>query len=81
MGIQDLGAVGEFISSLVIVVTLLVLIYEVRGIKQATLQSNAQERQRKQEGCLTTMSETPSLMASLFLLSCRMIARHLTAGG
>jgi hypothetical protein len=33
MGIQDLGAIGEFISSLVIVVTLMVLIYEVRGAK------------------------------------------------
>jgi hypothetical protein len=62
MGIQDLGAIGEFISSLVIVVTLLVLIYEVRGAKNATLQANAQERQRKQEGFLTTMSETPSLV-------------------
>ncbi len=62
MGIQDLGAIGEFISSLVIVGTLLVLIYEVRGSKNATLQANAQERQRKQEGFLTTMSETPSLV-------------------
>lgn len=30
MGVQDLGAIGEFISSLVIVMTLVVLIYEVR---------------------------------------------------
>jgi len=30
MGIQDLGAIGEFISSIVIVATLVVLIYEVR---------------------------------------------------
>lgn len=30
MGVQDLGAIGEFISSLVIVFTLVVLIYEVR---------------------------------------------------
>jgi hypothetical protein len=64
MGIQDLGAIGEFVSSLVIFFTLLVLIYEVRGAKNATLQANAQERQRKQEGLLTTMSQTPSLMAS-----------------
>jgi hypothetical protein len=64
MGIQGLGAIGEFISSLAIVVTLLVLIYEVRGAKNATLQANLQERQRKQEGFLTTMSQTPSLMAS-----------------
>ena len=43
MGIQDLGAIGEFVSSLVIVVTLLVLIYEVRGTRQATLRANSQE--------------------------------------
>ena len=31
MDIQDLGAIGEFISSVVIIVTLAVLIYQVRG--------------------------------------------------
>jgi hypothetical protein len=41
MGVQDLGAIGESISSLVIAVTLMVLIYEVRGPKNATLQANA----------------------------------------
>ncbi|HEY5681818.1 MAG TPA: hypothetical protein VIS55_17225 [Pseudomonadales bacterium] len=56
MGIQDLGAIGEFISSLVIVVTLLVLIYEVRGAKNATLQANAQERQPKLDAVDTDLS-------------------------
>ncbi len=61
MGIQDLGAIGEFISSLVIVVTLLVLIYEVRGAKNATLQANAQERQRRRDDTFRSMAESPDL--------------------
>jgi hypothetical protein len=61
MGIQDLGAIGEFISSLVIVVTLMVLIYEVRGAKNATLQANAQERQRKLDDYLRSVAESPDL--------------------
>jgi hypothetical protein len=61
MGIQDLGAIGEFISSLVIVVTLLVLIYEVRGAKNATLQANAQERQRRRDETNQSLAESPDL--------------------
>jgi hypothetical protein len=61
MGIQDLGAIGEFISSLVIVVTLLVLIYEVRGAKNATLQANAQERQRRRDDTFRSIAESPDL--------------------
>ena len=61
MGIQDLGAIGEFISSLVIVVTLLVLIYEVRGAKNATLQANAQERQRRRDETNQSLAESPEL--------------------
>ncbi len=61
MGIQDLGAIGEFISSLVIVVTLMVLIYEVRGSKNATLQANAQERQRRRDETNQSLAESPEL--------------------
>ena len=61
MGIQDLGAIGEFVSSLVIVVTLLVLIYEVRGTRQATLRANAQERQRKRDDIIRSFAESPDL--------------------
>ena len=61
MGIQDLGAVGEFVSSLVIVITLLVLIYEVRGAKQATMRANAQERQRKRDDIVRSFAESPDL--------------------
>ena len=63
MGIQDLGAMGEFISSLVIVITLVVLIYEVRGTKQATQQANALERQRKRDLAYGAMAEAPNLAA------------------
>ena len=61
MGIQDLGAIGEFVSSLVIVVTLLVLIYEVRGTRQATLRANSQERQRKRDDIIRSFAESPDL--------------------
>jgi hypothetical protein len=61
MDIQDLGAIGEFVSSLVIVVTLMVLIYETRGAKQATLEANAQERQRARNDMLKSLVETPDL--------------------
>ena len=61
MGIQDLGAIGEFISSVVIIVTLVVLIYEVRGSKHATLRSNVQERQRKRDDLQRSIAETPDL--------------------
>ena len=63
MGIQDLGAIGEFISSLVIIVTLVVLIYEVRGTKQATLQANAHERRRGRNTASGTIAERPTLAA------------------
>ena len=42
MDIQDLGAIGEFVSSIVIVVTVAFLVIEVRSSKQATLQSTKQ---------------------------------------
>ena len=61
MGIQDLGAIGEFISSLVIVFTLVVLIYEVRGSKQATLSANAQERQNKRDDIVRSIAESSVL--------------------
>ncbi len=59
MDIQDLGAIGEFVSSIVIVVTLMVLIYEVRGAKRATFESNAQERQRRRDTHQLAFWESP----------------------
>ena len=61
MGIQDLGAIGEFVSSIVIVVTLVVLVYEVRGSKQATLRANAQERKRQRNETTRSIVESPDL--------------------
>jgi hypothetical protein len=61
MDIQDLGAIGEFVSSVIIIVTLMVLIYEVRGSKQATLTANAQERQRKRDDGMRSVAESPDL--------------------
>ena len=46
MEIQDLGAIGEFISSIAIVITLIFLVLETRRSRTATQQSNRQARQR-----------------------------------
>ena len=46
MGIQDLGAIGEFISSVAIVITLIFLTMETRQARNATQQSNRQARHR-----------------------------------
>ena len=59
MEIQDLGAIGEFISSVVVVVMLMFLLFEVRATKRASLQANAQERQRTRNASLRAMRETP----------------------
>ena len=48
MEIQDLGAVGEFVSSVVITATLIFLVLETRNAKFATLQGNRQLRQQIQ---------------------------------
>jgi hypothetical protein len=61
MGIQDLGAMGEFISSVAIVITLVVLIYEVRGSKWATLRANVLERQRKRDDVQRSVAESADL--------------------
>jgi hypothetical protein len=44
--IMELGAIGEFISSIAIVTTLVFLLLETRQSKAATQQSNRQARQR-----------------------------------
>jgi hypothetical protein len=46
MEIQDLGAIGEFVSSVAIVITLIFLALETRRSRTATQQSNRQARQR-----------------------------------
>ena len=63
MDIQDFGALGELISSIVIVITLIMLVYEVRGSRKAALQSNGQERVRKQDAAFSSIVESPHLVA------------------
>lgn len=61
MDIQDLGAIGEFVSSIVIVFTLLLLVYEVRSAKQAAQVANAQERRRVRDAVWSMPVESPGL--------------------
>lgn len=61
MDIQDLGAIGEFISSIVILITLVVLAYEVRTAKRATQVANVQERHRARDFTWAMPVEAPHL--------------------
>lgn len=63
MDIQDLGAIGEFVSSVVIVITLIVLVYEVRSTKRAAQAANAQERRRDRTAQWRTIIDAPQLAA------------------
>ena len=63
MNIQDLGAIGEFVSSVVIVITLIVLVYEVRSTKRAAQAANAQERRRDRTAQWRTIIDAPRLAA------------------
>lgn len=47
MDIQDLGAIGEFVGSIVVVITLVVLVFEVRSSRKSTIRHNVLERQRE----------------------------------
>ena len=48
MNIQDLGAIGEFISSITIVITLIILTVETRRARNATQQTNRQGSESEQ---------------------------------
>jgi len=71
MDIQDLGAIGEFVSSMVIMITLIFLVLETRYAKKAMFQGNRQLRQQIQYSIYTNNTELiNSLMkANLFLSS------------
>lgn len=62
MDIQDLGAIGEFISSVVIVITLIFLTLETRQTRHATLQGNREARQRIRHDLHRLRAENPSLV-------------------
>ena len=75
MNVQDLGAIGEFISSIAIVITLIFLTMETRQARNATQQSNRQARHRIRTDLNLALAENPSL--------CEVLARstqHLNAG-
>lgn len=61
--IQDLGAIGELISSIVIVIALIALVYEVRSSKQTALRMNAQDRRRARDAAFSKVVEHPHLAA------------------
>ena len=61
MNVQDLGAIGEFISSVAIVVTLIFLTIETRQARNATQQSNRQARQRIRTDLSLAIAVNPQL--------------------
>jgi hypothetical protein len=61
MGIQDLGAVGEFVSSMAIVITLIFLAMETRRSRAETQQSNRQARQRIRTDLSLAIAVNPQL--------------------
>jgi hypothetical protein len=65
MGIQDLGAIGEFVSSIVITVTLVLLVLETRSSRKATLQGNRQLRQQIQNALHLGFARNPLLSEAL----------------
>jgi hypothetical protein len=61
MSIQDLGAIGEFISSVAIVITLIFLTIETRRAREATRQSNRHARQRIRTDLGLAVSANPNI--------------------
>ncbi len=61
MDIQDLGAIGEFISSVAIVITLIFFTMETRRARTATQQSNRQARHRIRTDLALAIAGNPQL--------------------
>jgi hypothetical protein len=61
MDIQDLGAVGEFVSSLAIVVTLIFLTMETRNSRSTAQQNNRQARHRIRSDLNQALAVNPQL--------------------
>ena len=70
MEIRDLGAVGEFVSSVAIVVTLIFLTIETRQARNATQQSNRQGRHQIRTNLNLAIASNPQL-AEVFAKSTR----------
>jgi len=65
VNIQDLGAIGEFVSSIVIVITLIMLFSEIRATKQATQAANAHQRRRARDLTWSLPVEAPRLAETI----------------
>ena len=76
MNVQDLGAIGEFISSVAIVITLIFLTMETRQARNATQQSNRQARQRIRNDINLALAVNPALCEVL-----AKSAQHLSIDG
>ena len=61
MEIQDLGAIGEFVSSMAIVITLIFLAMETRRSRVETQQSSRQARQRIRTDLSLAIAVNPQL--------------------
>jgi len=61
MDIQDLGAIGEFISSVAIVITLIFLTMETRHARNATQQGNRQARHQIRTDISLSLAVNPQL--------------------
>ena len=70
MDIQDLGAIGEFVSSVAIVVTLIFLTIETRQARNATQQSNRQARHQIRTDINLALAVNPQL-SEIFAKSTR----------
>jgi hypothetical protein len=83
MEIQDLGAIGEFISSIAIVITLIFLVLETRRSRAATQQSNRQARQRIRTDLSLAVAVNPQLteLIAKQMLSVDSLIPHMAANG
>ena len=61
MSVRDLGAIGEFVSSIAIVITLIFLAVETRRARNATQQSTRQARQRIRTDLSLSLAVNPQL--------------------
>ena len=65
MTLQELGSLGEFISSLGVMITLIYLIVEIRRNTQAALDTSRQRSFERFSSARTLIASTPQLAASV----------------
>ena len=57
MELQDLGAVGEFVSSICILITLAFLVSEIRATNRAALDANSHARREARDRVFASVVE------------------------